>query len=197
MAEAFNVDLELARRLHSEMDSRNGIVSVEGRLQVLRPPRRESEFEREGQSEREQERYGFRPWERESERYRRSSRRESERYRRPSRRETEWESESESESERYPRRGGRGGRCNEEGCNDNDPEENGLEETICTMRLRENIGDRSRADIYTPQAGRINTLNSHNLPILFWLQLSAEHGLLHNVSLILRKNLIRCVSNKR
>ena len=27
---------------------------------------------------------------------------------------------------------------------------NGLEETLCTMRIRENIGDPSRADVFTP-----------------------------------------------
>ncbi|GAV86373.1 LOW QUALITY PROTEIN: Cupin_1 domain-containing protein [Cephalotus follicularis] len=60
-----------------------------------------------------------------------------------------------------------------------DYDTNGLEETLCSMRLRENLGN-PRADIYTPQAGRISTLNSHNLPILRWLQLSAERGVLYN-----------------
>ncbi|KAK9993446.1 hypothetical protein SO802_023149 [Lithocarpus litseifolius] len=54
--------------------------------------------------------------------------------------------------------------------------DNGIEETLCTLRLRENIHDFSRADIYNPEAGRISTLNSHNLPVLRWLQLSAEFG---------------------
>ncbi|KAK4361527.1 hypothetical protein RND71_020479 [Anisodus tanguticus] len=53
---------------------------------------------------------------------------------------------------------------------------NGLEETICTMRLRENLGRPSRADVYTPRGGRISTLNSHKLPILNFLQLSAERA---------------------
>jgi hypothetical protein len=59
---------------------------------------------------------------------------------------------------------------------------NGLEETMCTMRIRENIGDPSRADVFTPEAGRISTVNSHNLPILRYIQLSAERGVLYNVS---------------
>ncbi|KAL5561896.1 hypothetical protein UlMin_031643 [Ulmus minor] len=58
--------------------------------------------------------------------------------------------------------------------------DNGIEETFCTMRLRENIGDPSRADIYSPQAGRLTTANRYNLPILSWLQLSAERGYLYN-----------------
>ncbi|KAF3950468.1 hypothetical protein CMV_023785 [Castanea mollissima] len=44
---------------------------------------------------------------------------------------------------------------------------------------RENIHDPSRANIYNPEAGRISTLNSHNLPVLHWLQLSAEFRRLH------------------
>ncbi|GMN21173.1 hypothetical protein TIFTF001_048841, partial [Ficus carica] len=58
--------------------------------------------------------------------------------------------------------------------------DNGLEETFCSMRLKENIGDPSRADIFTPQAGRISTVNSFNLPILRHLRLSAERGVLYN-----------------
>ncbi|KAL5561905.1 hypothetical protein UlMin_031652 [Ulmus minor] len=57
---------------------------------------------------------------------------------------------------------------------------NGIEESFCTMRLRENIGDPSRADLYSPQAGRLTTANRYNLPILSWLQLSAERGFLYN-----------------
>ena len=60
---------------------------------------------------------------------------------------------------------------------------NGIEESFCTMRLRENIGDPSRADLYSPQAGRLTTANRYNLPILSWLQLSAERGFLYNVSI--------------
>ncbi|MCD7445818.1 hypothetical protein HAX54_000056 [Datura stramonium] len=56
---------------------------------------------------------------------------------------------------------------------------NGLEQTFCTMRLRENLGRPSRADVYNPRGGRISTLNSHKLPILNWLQLSAERGVLY------------------
>jgi mannose-6-phosphate isomerase-like protein (cupin superfamily) len=57
--------------------------------------------------------------------------------------------------------------------------DNGLEETLCTLRLKENIGDASRADVYNPHGGRITTLNSLNLPILRFLQLSAEKGVLY------------------
>lgn len=115
------MEQRLAKQLQNEKDKRGAIVKVKGDLQVIRPPRRQSE---------------------------RGS-----------------ESEEESENER-----GQWGR------------DNGLEETICTMKLKENIDDPSRSDIYTPEVGRISTLNSLNLPILKWLQLSAERGVLQNVS---------------
>ncbi|TXG63823.1 hypothetical protein EZV62_010817 [Acer yangbiense] len=41
-----------------------------------------------------------------------------------------------------------------------EPQMNGIEETICSVKLRENVGDRSRADIYTPGVGRLVTLKS-------------------------------------
>lgn len=59
---------------------------------------------------------------------------------------------------------------------------NGLEETFCSLRLKENIGNPERADIFSPRAGRISTLNSYNLPILRFLRLSAERGFFYRVS---------------
>ncbi|KAM6565136.1 hypothetical protein CsatB_025134 [Cannabis sativa] len=56
---------------------------------------------------------------------------------------------------------------------------NGLEENICTMRLRESMGNPARADVFSPQAGRLTTVNSYNLPILSFLRLSAERGFLY------------------
>ncbi|KAH6809021.1 hypothetical protein C2S51_026804 [Perilla frutescens var. frutescens] len=56
---------------------------------------------------------------------------------------------------------------------------NGFEETFCTAKLRHNIDEPTRADVYTPRGGRISTLNSQKLPILSWLQLSAEKGVLY------------------
>ncbi|KAI3881909.1 hypothetical protein MKX03_021278 [Papaver bracteatum] len=48
---------------------------------------------------------------------------------------------------------------------------NGLEETICT-------------DIYSEKAGRITTLNSQKLPILNYLQMSAERGVIYHNALL-------------
>ncbi|KAI3891733.1 hypothetical protein MKW92_000573 [Papaver armeniacum] len=61
---------------------------------------------------------------------------------------------------------------------------NGLEETICSMRLKQNIANPTRADVYSEKAGRITTLNSQKLPILNYLQMSAERGVLYQNALL-------------
>lgn len=68
--------------------------------------------------------------------------------------------------------------------------ENGLEETLCTAKLRHNLDEPSRADVYNPRGGRISTLNSQSLPILGFLRLSAEKGFLYRVKSIPSPNLI-------
>ncbi|KAF5822035.1 putative 11-S seed storage protein, plant [Helianthus annuus] len=64
------------------------------------------------------------------------------------------------------------------------PRANGVEETICSMKLRVNIDDPSEADLYNPQAGRCTRLNSFKFPILQYLQLSAERGVLHRNAIV-------------
>ncbi|GAV69599.1 Cupin_1 domain-containing protein [Cephalotus follicularis] len=149
LADAFNIDQRLARQLQSENDQRGIIVRVKQDLEILSPQSQQGE---EGERERERQE------EREEEEERRSRR-------------------GGSEEERHSRRGGseeeRRRRRYREG------RDNGIEEAFCSMRLRENIADPRRADTYNPRAGRINTLNSHDLPILSYLQLSAEHGVLY------------------
>ncbi|XP_065874044.1 11S globulin-like [Euphorbia lathyris] len=117
IAEAFNINQDLARKLQSENDFRGSIVRVEGELSVVRPPRTQQEMS--------------------------------------------------AQQEQSCRR--RGGSC-----------DNGAEETFCTMRMKENIADPSRADIFIPEVGRISTVNSHNLPILGFIKLSASHVVLRN-----------------
>ncbi|KAL2934776.1 11S globulin subunit beta [Bienertia sinuspersici] len=56
---------------------------------------------------------------------------------------------------------------------------NGVEETVCSARLTSNIDDPSKADVYSPEAGRLTTLNSFHLPILTHLRLSAAKGVLY------------------
>ncbi|WP_272570411.1 cupin domain-containing protein, partial [Providencia sp. PROV255] len=51
---------------------------------------------------------------------------------------------------------------------------NGLEETICSAQVTENIDNPEKADVFNPQGGRLTSLNSRKLPILSHLRLSAE-----------------------
>ncbi|CAN0904688.1 Legumin B [Linum grandiflorum] len=106
IAESFNVDTDLARRIKNENDNRGIIVRVEESLQFLSP-----EFSQE-------------------------------------------ERQGRGSSSRYS--------------------VNGVDETFCSAKLKQNLNDPSRADLYNPRAGRVTTVNSHNLPILRALRLSAQ-----------------------
>jgi hypothetical protein len=59
---------------------------------------------------------------------------------------------------------------------------NGLDEAICSMKMKENIADPMKSDIYKPNGGRITYLNSQKLPILKYIQMSANRGVLDRVS---------------
>ncbi|XP_030470034.1 11S globulin seed storage protein 1-like [Syzygium oleosum] len=59
--------------------------------------------------------------------------------------------------------------------------DHGLEETLCTIRLRENINKPEKADIYDPRGGRFTTLTSFSLPILSFIGLSAERAVLYRI----------------
>ncbi|CAK9150006.1 unnamed protein product [Ilex paraguariensis] len=53
---------------------------------------------------------------------------------------------------------------------------NGMEETLCSMKVRTTLNRRTEADIYSRQAGRLNIVNRHKLPILEYLDMSANRG---------------------
>lgn len=65
--------------------------------------------------------------------------------------------------------------------------DNSLEETVCTLKLHENIADPSRADVFNPRAGRITTANSLTLPVLKSLHLSAQWVNLYKVVRVTNK----------
>lgn len=83
------------------------------------------------------------------------------------------EQEDEDEDEQRPQRPRRS--------QDRRRDSNGIDETICAMRLRHNIGQSSSPDIYNPQAGSIKASNSLDFPALRLLRLSAEFGTLRKV----------------
>ncbi|GJN32060.1 hypothetical protein PR202_gb20533 [Eleusine coracana subsp. coracana] len=56
---------------------------------------------------------------------------------------------------------------------------NGVDEaSLCSMKLRENVGDPGKADMYTPNGGRITVLNSHKLPVVGRIQMSLNRGVM-------------------
>ncbi|XP_050365559.1 prunin 1 Pru du 6.0101-like [Argentina anserina] len=59
-------------------------------------------------------------------------------------------------------------------------QDNGMEELFCHMKMKQNIGRPTVADVFSPQAGRISTLNAFSMPILRRLRLSAERGFFYN-----------------
>ncbi|WCJ38351.1 11S globulin seed storage protein 2 [Euphorbia peplus] len=56
--------------------------------------------------------------------------------------------------------------------------DNGIEETMCSMKVRYNLETAREADYYTRDAGRINLVNDQKLPILSLMDMSAERGML-------------------
>ncbi|KAL5998679.1 hypothetical protein ACLOJK_009623 [Asimina triloba] len=61
---------------------------------------------------------------------------------------------------------------------------NGLDETLCSERLKHGIDNRWRADVYNPRAGRATTVNSQKLPILSHLRMSATRVVLYKNAMV-------------
>ncbi|XP_054785183.1 legumin A-like [Prosopis cineraria] len=80
----------------------------------------------------------------------------------------ELEGEEQQQSKQQER--GQEGREGESGS------DNGLEETLCSLRLHQNIGPSASPDIHHPQAGSLKTVTSYDLRVLKLLKLSAEFG---------------------
>jgi hypothetical protein len=168
LAQALNTDQDTAKRLQSPRDQRSQIVRVEGGLSIISPEWQQEDEEYERSPE-EEERWEPRHPREERERDPRRPREERERDpRRP-------RGEEEQEDDPYSR----GGKESRE--KQRTRGQNGLEETICSARLVENIARPARADLYNPRAGRISDANSLTLPILRNLRLSAEYVLLYRV----------------
>ncbi|XP_058770960.1 legumin J-like isoform X2 [Vicia villosa] len=180
LAQTFNTEEDTAKRLRSPRDKRSQIVRVEGGLRIINPEGQEEDEEREqSHSHREEE-----------EEYESPSREEEQESRRHKHSKEEGEEEDESrshESRRWWRKESKeekhGSHEQREDEQEEEKEEirrseggkNGLEETICSVKIRENIAHPARADLYNPRAGRISTANSLTLPILRNLRLSAEY----------------------
>ncbi|KAF5741847.1 hypothetical protein HS088_TW10G00853 [Tripterygium wilfordii] len=77
-------------------------------------------------------------------------------------------SPEEEQEEGYELEHPRGGR--------NLPQQNGMEETYCSMKFKTNMDARRKSDFYGRGAGGINIVSESKLPILQYLHLSAEKG---------------------
>ncbi|MED6206182.1 hypothetical protein PIB30_024477 [Stylosanthes scabra] len=56
---------------------------------------------------------------------------------------------------------------------------NGLDETVCTLRLVHQLAESVDADKYNPRAGYLTALNTPNLPVLQYVQLGVDLGVLY------------------
>lgn len=69
---------------------------------------------------------------------------------------------------------------------------NGLEETICTMRLVHQLEEAADADKYNPKAGHLTGLNTPNLPVLEHLQLGVDLGVLYKDAIMVPHYNLNC-----
>ncbi|KAF1866765.1 hypothetical protein Lal_00018150 [Lupinus albus] len=163
LEEALSVNKEIVRNIKGKNDDREGgIVEVKGGLKVIIPPTMRPRHGREEEEEEEEE----------------DERRGDRRRRHPHHHHHEEEEEEEEEWSHQVRRVRRPHRHHH-----HRKDRNGLEETLCTMKLRHNIGESTSPDAYNPQAGRFKTLTSIDFPILGWLGLAAEHGSIYKNAL--------------
>ncbi|KAI5426465.1 hypothetical protein KIW84_032047 [Lathyrus oleraceus] len=169
LEDAFNVNRHIVDRLQgrNEDEEKGAIVKVKGGLSIISPPEKQARHQRGSRQEEDED-------EEKQPRHQRGSRQEEEEdedeERQP--RHQRRRGEEEEEEDKKERGGSQKGKSRRQG-------DNGLEETVCTAKLRLNIGPSSSPDIYNPEAGRIKTVTSLDLPVLRWLKLSAEHGSLH------------------
>nr|CAA47809.1 legumin (minor small) [Pisum sativum] len=204
LAHSLNTKEDTAKRLRSPQDERGQIVKVEDGLHIISPELQEEEeqshSQRKEEEEEEQEQRHRKHSKKEDEDEDEEEEEEREqRHRKHSEKEEEDEDEPRSYETRRKwkkhtaekERESHGQGEEEEELEKEEEEEegiqrqhskgrkNGLEETICSAKIRENIARPSRGDLYNSGAGRISTVNSLTLPILRNLRLSAEYVLLY------------------
>nr|CAA64761.1 legumin-like protein [Asarum europaeum] len=60
---------------------------------------------------------------------------------------------------------------------------NGMEEAYCNLRINQYLDNPREADVYSRQAGRLNSVNMKKLPILRYLEMRDEKGSLYQNSI--------------
>lgn len=187
LAQVLKVKERTIRKLQSPRDElKKQIIEVKGGLSIIRPPlepeAREQERRHDSGRHREHGEKRTEVEEGEEEVEEKPGTRKHREWRRErTHREGEGEGEEEEVVEERETKTRERTHHREEREPEGQKGKNALEETICTLRLHENIADPSRADIFNPRAGRITTVNSFTLPVLKLLHLSAQWVNLYKV----------------
>ncbi|CAK8571941.1 unnamed protein product [Lathyrus sativus] len=185
LAHSLNTNKETAEKLQSPHGKRGQIVKVKNGLDIISPELQEEERSHSQREEKEEEEE-----EREQRHHKHSEKEEEEEEDEPLIHEIikKWKKKTEEKKRESHGRGEKKEQVEEREEEEEEEEihgqhskggDNGLEETICSPKILENIARPSRADLYNPRAGRISTVNSLTLPILRNLRLSAEYVLLY------------------
>ncbi|MED6204733.1 hypothetical protein PIB30_011706 [Stylosanthes scabra] len=69
---------------------------------------------------------------------------------------------------------------------------NGLDETVCTLRLVHQLAEATDADKYNPRAGFLTALNTPNLPVLQYVQLGVDRGVLYKNAVMAPHYNLKC-----
>nr|CAA70333.1 pre-pro-legumin [Sagittaria sagittifolia] len=176
IAQSFGVNYETAQKLKSSSQQHQGfIIRVERDLQVARPTQREAQEWFQSQTEQgagQIRRAGsrFQPFQQGGGR--------------PS---SPFQQGGTGGVSPY-QQGGRGSppyqMGGQSGRGSYGPLSNGIEESICNLKFKVNIGNPIHADVYSREGGHLTTLNSFKLPILSYLQLTVEKGHLRQNALV-------------
>jgi len=193
LGQVLKVKESIIRKLQSpdEEHNKHQIIHVKGGLSIIRPPLEPEIRSEEAKPHRE---HGEKRVEEEEEEEVEDEpgKREHREWRKKTRKHREGEGECEGEEEEVveeretktkehchraetERRHGERTRTRKH-------EGNFFDETVCTLKLHENIADPSRADVFNPRAGRITNVNSLTLPVLKLLHLSAQWVYLYKVT---------------
>lgn len=196
LGQVLKVKESIIRKLQSpdEEHRKHQIIHVKGGLSIIRPPL-ELEPEIRSEESKTHSEHGEKRVEEEEEVEDEPDKREHRKWRKETRkqhREGEGECEGEEEEvveERETKtkehcHHGEKERSHGERTRTREHEEqhNFFDETVCTLKLHENIADPSRADVFNPRAGRITNVNSLTLPVLKLLHLSAQWVYLYKVT---------------
>ncbi|XP_054794726.1 legumin B-like [Prosopis cineraria] len=96
--------------------------------------------------------------------------------------EEEQQPEAEKEEEERRKRRGHGGKTT-----------NGVDETLCSLAYVHPLGEpRMHADKYNPRGGHLTSLNTPNMPILEYLRLGVDRGVLYKDAIMVPHYNVNC-----